>query len=359
MGSKGTNTTTQTQSATPQALAAYNNLLSSAANTAQTPYTAFTGNWASPINAQQQLGINNINAGANLAQPYYGSAADYFGQVGAGATGLANTGAQGSQQIAGIGANASNAINGVGMMGAYGINSAGQPITANNISQYLSPYTNQVVGATENQFANTNAQQQQNVLGNAAAQGALGGDRVSVAQGILAGQQQTAEAPVIAGLYNTGYQQATQTAEQQQQTQLAAAEAAGQLGLGATEASGNLNLGATENAAQFGLGADQASINAALQAGYGIQGVGTASQNAALTGAGAQLGAGNEEEQLAYQQYLQQQGYPFQTLGWEAGIDTGVGGAEGGTGTTTAPAPSVLGQVAGAGLAGVGYSSGG
>ena len=358
MGSKGTNTTTQTQSATPQALAAYNNLIGSAANAASAQYTPFTSNWASPVNSQQQLGISNINANAMSAQPYYQTALGYMQQAGSMAPTLANMGAQEAGNISGIGAWDSDAINGAGMAGASGILNAGQPINANNINQYLSPYTGQVVNATEAQFANTNAQQQQSVLGNAAAQGALGGDRVSVAQGILGGQQQAAEAPVIAGLYNTGYQQATQTAEQQQAAQLAAAQSAGQLGLGATEAAGNLNLGAAEAASGTQLGAYQSALQAANAAGYGIGNLGTAAQNSAISGATAQLGAGNEEEQLAYQQYLQQQGYPFQTLGWQAGIDTGVGGAEGGTGTTTAPAPSLLSQIGGAGLAGVGLLGG-
>jgi hypothetical protein len=154
------------------------------------------------------------------------------------------------------------------------------------------------------------------VLGNAAAQGALGGDRTAVAQSVLAGQQQQAEAPIIAGLENQGYNAALQTAAQQyQQNPMAAA--------------------------------------------YGLGSTGTALENAALTGANAQVGAGSLEQQTQqaqdtalYQQFLQQMGYPFQTLGWEAGLDTGLGGAMGGTSTTTGPAPNPITGLLGLGLSG-------
>src|SRR5207302_3433631 len=115
--------------------------------------------------------------------------------------------------------------------GAAYANAAAQPLTSAQIQQYQSPYTQSVVDATMAEFANVNAQQQQGVIGNAAAQGALGGDRVGVAQGILAGQQQLAEAPVIAGLYNQGYTQALSTAQQQQQNQAQAAYSLGNLGV--------------------------------------------------------------------------------------------------------------------------------
>lgn len=142
-----------------------------------------------------------------------------------------------------------------------------------------------------------------------------------MAQAQLAGQQQLAQAPVLAGLANQGYQSGVQTALSQQQAQ--------------------------------------------AQGAYSLGALGTAGQNAALTGAGAQVGAGTlqqstqqAQDQTAYQQFLQQQAYPFQTTQWLAGIDTGVGSQLGGTstsnGSTTSPAPSPFGQIAGLGLAAAG-----
>ena len=66
-------------------------------------------------------------------------------------------------------------------------NQSAQDITGADIARYQSPYTQQVVDATQAQFNNQNAQQQSQLLGNAAAQNALGGDRAAVAQANLAG----------------------------------------------------------------------------------------------------------------------------------------------------------------------------
>lgn len=198
---------------------------------------------------------------------------------------------------------------------------ASTPLTQAQIQQYQNPYTQNVINATQAQFNNQNQQQQQQLSGNAIAQGALGGNRVGVAQAQLAGQQQLAQAPVLAGLASQGYQQGVQTALSQQQAQ--------------------------------------------AQGAYSLGALGTAGQNAALTGAGAQVGAGTlqqstqqAQDQAAYQQFMQKQAYPFQTTQWLAGIDTGVGSQLGGTstsnGSTTGPAPSPFGQIAGLGLAAAG-----
>jgi hypothetical protein len=245
--------------------------LDQAAQVASTPYQAYTGQLVAPTNQQQQTGIGTINQYATAGVPYLQTA-------------------EGLQQ------------------------SAANPLTSQQIQQYYSPYQQDVVNATEAQFNNQNAQQQQQVLGNAAAQGALGGDRTAVAQSVLAGQQQAQEAPVIAGLENQGYTQALQTAGQQFQQN-------------------------------------------PEQAAYGIASTGNAIENAGLTGANAQVGAGTLEQQTqqaqdtaAYQQFEQALQYPFATLGWEAGIDTGVGSQMGGTSSTTAPPPNYMAQLLGAGL---------
>ena len=191
--------------------------------------------------------------------------------------------------------------------------SATAPINAGTIQQYQNPYTQQVVDATTAQMRNDFGQQQASLQGNQIAQGALGGNATGVAKGILAGQQGRTMASTVAGLYDKSYQQALQAAQQQQQTGLAGANA---------------------------------------QAQYGLSG-----QNAALTGATAQIGAGSLQQQTeqqklnaAYQQYQQQQAYPYQQAQWLAGMATGVGSNLGGTGSTTGPAPNQFGQYLGAGL---------
>jgi hypothetical protein len=277
MGTKNQTSTTNT-APNPQAGAAYQSLLQRASGVADTPYQSYNGELVAPVNAQQNLGIGNINQGAGFAQPYIQQAAQY----------------------------ATNAA---------------QPLTAEDIARYSDPYTQQVINATEGQFAHDNAVQQQGVLGNAAAQGALGGNRVGVAQALTAEGQQRAQAPVIAGLRSQGYNTGLNTAMNQQQQQ--------------------------------------------AQAAYSLGNLGTAGQNAYLTGANAQIGAGTLQQgtQQAlnaanYGQFTQAQAFPYQQAQWLAGIDTGVGSQMGGTSQTTKPGPNLFSQIAGLGMAGVGAFTG-
>lgn len=264
-----TSSSSQSYAPTPEALAAYREILDRAQGVANTPFTGYSGELVAPLTAQQRTGIGNINSAASATQPWL-------------------------QQ---------------------GIDTVGNWLTTplqQATQQYMSPFTQNVVDATQNQFANQNAQQQQGVLGNAISQGALGGNRVGVGQGILAGQQALAQAPVIAGLYDKGYSQAQNTALAMQQ--------AGLVGLGALQSTG-------------------------------------------LQGAQAQVGAGSLEQQTQQaenqarqNQFMLQQAYPFQTTQWLAGLGTGVGsqmgGSSVGSGTqqTQQPAPSMFGQILGGGM---------
>lgn len=272
MGSKGSNTTTSTSAPAPAAMAAYQSLLDRAQGVAGQPYQAYTGELTAPMNAQQNLGVGNINQNAGFAQPFIAQGADYA-------------------------------------------NRAAQYLSPEDIARYQNPYTQGVVNATQAQFDRQNAQAQERLKGSAIAQGALGGNRANIAAADLGYQQQLGQAPVIAGLYNQSYNSGLQAAQQQQQ-----------------------NLG---------------------NAAYSLGNLGVAGQNAALTGAGAQLGAGSlqqqtEQQKLAalYQQFQIAQAFPYQQTQWLAGIDTGVGSQLGGTSSTTAPAPNPLAQYAGVGLLG-------
>ena len=275
---KGTNTTTQSQSTSPNpaAMAAYQNVLARAQDVGSLPYQAYGGELTAGINPQQQSGIGAINQNAGFASPYISEAAGYARQGAA-------------------------------------------PITAADIARYQDPFTQQVVDATQAQFNNQNAQAQSSLMGNAAARGALGGDRVGVAQANLAGQQSLAQSPVIAGLYSQGFNRALAAAQQQQQ--------------------------------------------ATSQAGYALGNLGVAGQQAGLAGANAMLGAGSLEQQTEqqrlsalYQQYQIGQAFPYQQTQWLAGLSSGVGSQMGSTstGTKTEPPPNQAAQWAGAGLTAAG-----
>lgn len=199
---------------------------------------------------------------------------------------------------------------------------AANPLTQQQIQNYQNPYTQSVIDATQAQFNNQNAQAAARVTGNSISNGALGGNRNAVGQAVLSGQQQLAQAPVIAGLYNQGYNQALQTAQQQYQAN--PQQAAGML------------------------------------ANFGLSG-----QNAALQGANAQIGAGTLQQQTQqaqnnanYGQFQNQQAYPFQVAQWLAQIGTGVGSQLGSTttGQTTGPPPNPWNQILGLGTAGLGLA---
>jgi len=278
MSKKGSQTTTTSNSPDPNAYQAYLDLLNRAQGVAGTPYQSYTGELVAPVNAQQSAGISGINNYANFAQPYI-------------------------QQAAGMATDAAS------------------PITAAQIRQYESPYTQDVVNATQAQFNNQNAQQMQGVKGNAIAQGALGGNREAVAEAETANQQQLAQAPVIANLRNQGYTTGLNTALTEQQQRAAGA--------------------------------------------YSLGNLGVSGQNAGLTGANAQVGAGTlqqgtqqAQDAANYQQWMNQQSFPYQQAQWLAGLTTGVGSQMGGTGSTTQPGPSGLSQLLGAGTSAAGILGG-
>lgn len=285
MGSKGSSTQVQNtnQTYTPTGTPYINQALTQAQGAASTPFQSYGGDLVAGFNPQQNLGISNINQYAGFAQPYIQNAQNYITQ-----------GAQNPLQ---------------------------------NISQYLNPYTQNVVDATQRQFDAGNKVQQSQLLGNAASSGALGGDRQAVAQAELAKNQNLTQNPLIAGLYSQGFNSA--------------------------------------------LGAAQTQQQALMNAGYGIGNLGTAGQSAGLQGAGAQFGIGQSQQQTqqagldsAYQQFLRQIGDPFQKSQFltqaTAGLAPSLGGTQQGqTNTTNTPAqPSILGQIAGLGMMAAGAYTG-
>lgn len=296
-GGGGTNTVTNQSSPPQQYLDAYSNVINQAQNVASQPLQQYQGQIVAGFSPDQISAMNTVDQSQGIANPYINAAAQSF-------------------------------------------NNATQPLWASTqqfspsaVSQYESPYTQQVVKATEAQFNNQNATQAAALTGNAVSQGAYGGDRAAVAQSTLAGQQQLAQAPVIAGLENQGYSQALQEFNTQQQAQL-----------GANEANSWLNS----------------------QAGFGYGQLGSEAQNLTLAGASAQLQSGALQQQLGqeqlnvpYEQFLQQQAYPFQTTGWLGGIAEGLGSAAGGNGSSVGTStPSALSTATGLGTLGLaGYQA--
>lgn len=265
MGGKSTTSTT-TNTPPPEVMAAYKDLLARANPVANTPYQPYMGGVNGTGMEQNQVsGFNNI---ANLAGSSNGAFSNASGALGA----------------------------------------AGVPTSA-SVGQYMSPYIQGVVNATMGNMAEQNGQQQQGVLGNAIAQGAMGGNRVGVAQSELARQQNLANQQTIVGLYNGAYNNALGAAQADKQANLQAASEYG-------------NLGQTQMQTNLGQAA-------------------------------AQVGAGTQQQAWNYQQFQNQRSYPFQQTSWLANIVEGLGAGMGGTSSTTQPAGNTGSAVLG-GLLGLG-----
>ena len=294
MSGSGKNaTSTQAVSIPPSVLAQYNSVNAQAAQTAQTPFAQYSGQFVAPVNATQQTGITGTTAAANEAQPAFAQAT----------SGL--NAAQSATAPINAGAEAQTAANSSGLSGAQ-------------IQQYLSPYLNNVLGSTEAIQNQENQQQQTGQLGTAISSGAFGGDRTGIAAANLAQQQQLANNQTIAGIANQGYQSALGTAQTEQ-------------GIGLQGAAQQAAIGQTA----YGEGANTASE---------LAGLGSGAQSAALQGAQAEIGAGTVQQQTQqaqdtaqYNQFLQQQSYPFQVDQFLANIAEGTGALSGSTTTTTQP----------------------
>jgi hypothetical protein len=206
------------------------------------------------------------------------------------------------------------------------VNNAASPLqmqqyNQQNVNKYMNPYLNDVVNSAVANINQTNAQQQQQVLGNAIQKGAFGGDRAGIAQAELARQQNLSNNATISNLLNQGYTQAQGQFNNQQQTDLAT-----QLQNRSLQSTNALNL-----------------------ANLGTQG-----QQAALQQAQAQYGYGSAEQQqrqaqlsTAYQQYMNQQAFPYQQLSYYAGLASGAAPAMGGTTTGYSPTTSTAGGLLG------------
>ncbi len=182
-----------------------------------------------------------------------------------------------------------------------------------DINKYMSPYIQNVADTTGAMLSQENARAQSGNLGTAISSGAFGGDRAGIAAANLSQQQNLAYGKTMADIYNQGYTQAVGTAQQQQGVNLAA---------------------------------DQANLARLTAGGSQLAGLGMSAQQAGLAGAEAQINAGTLEQQTEQagktalvNQFMQEQGYPFQVAQFLANIATGTGALSGSTTATTQPAP--------------------
>jgi len=290
-GGGGTNTVTQNSQPPAAVMQQYSNVSNAANQAASNPYYYYPGEMVAGMSPNQQSGIG---ATSGIAQSLENPANSY-GM----AQPMINAGAQ------------------LTMAGS-------QPITSSQINQYMNPFLQQAGQTTLAELNQNNAMQQQQLTGNAAASGALGGNRVGQAQAALANQQDLATNATLANINSQGYNTA----------------------LGAAQTTAGQQLQAGFLLPQTGQLAENASL---------------AGMNAGLTGAGAQLQTGALEQQqqqsnlnASYGQWLGDVQYPFQNTNFLSGVQSGMGSLSGGSSSTSYPGPSTGSQIMGAGLSAAG-----
>ena len=270
-GSKGTSKSTTEP---PKAIMdAYKQSLGMAEQAVRQPYQQYQGQMVAGLNPTQLQGISNVNAAQGAALPYIQQGAGY-------------------------------------------VNQAAQGVNPQMINQFMSPYLNNVVNATQKNLLESNAQQLAGLKGQAIQSGAFGGDRSRFAQAELARQQGLAGGQVIGGLLNQGYGQALTGAQQ--------------------------------------------NVQNMMQGGNMLGAMGMSAQQSILEGAKAQMAAGAQQQateqtglQALYDQFLQRQSYPYQQAQFFANIAQGIGAGAGGTTSQTPAAPSFGSQLFG-GLTAIG-----
>ena len=250
--------------------------------------------------------------------PYYGAAGQNIAQAQAGAAPY--------QQLA----------TEYGLAGTQAVNPQ-----ALQTATYMSPYLQQVVQPTMQALYQQQQQQQSQLAGNLAMQGAFGGDRGAIQQANLAQQQGLAASQTLGNLYNQAYQQALAAAQQQQGVNLAAQQA----NRAALQQFTPQALGIGQQGFAQGLGAAQAQqglgagiLGAGTNVGQALAGYGQGLTQTGLAANQAYLGAATlpQTTQQAlntalYNQFLQQQGYPFQVSQFLANIAEGTGPLYGST----------------------------
>jgi len=230
-----------------------------------------------------------------------------------------------------------------------------QDYTGSNVSQYMNPYMQNVVDIQQRE-----AQRQADIAGTqragqAVKSGAFGGSRAGIMEAEAARNLAMQKGDIQAAGQNAAFQNAQQQFNTQQQRDLQAQLANQGVGMQAQQ------LG--EQSRQFG-------------AGYGMQGLQTGLQAAGQLG---QLGGqrfqqgmdinklqntyGAQQQQLeqqglsqSYQDFLNQQNYPYKQLGFMSDILRGTPTGSSSSMNMYQSPPSMLGQLGGLGMGAYGIS---
>ena len=220
---------------------------------------------------------------------------------------------------------------GIGQLGTAQQYVAGAGFSPTDFQQFMDPFTEEVIAATQADIARQGRMQQNQLGASAAGAGAFGGSRQAIAQGEINRNILDQQARTGAQLRSAGFQQAQNLAQQAAQQQLRQAQLTGQLGQTVA-----------------GLGTQTAALGQLGQQ-MGVQDV-----NTLLGIGGLQQQQGQKELDVARANQLAQQALPFQRIGFLSDIFRGVPALQQTVSRTTTPPPSRGSQLLGLGIAGLG-----
>jgi len=223
--------------------------------------------------------------------------------------------------------------------------------------QYMSPYTQAVTDVQKRE-----AQRQADIAKSQAAMGSIGrGTFGGGREALMQSEQDRSTQQLLADIQATGDKAAYEQAMQAFQADQAR-------GLEASRANQAANLQAQElgqQAQQFGAGLSRdiglAGLQTGLETGKATGALSATEQMANLERLKGQAASAaevqaleQEQKNLQYQQFMEEQDYQRRLLEYQSNILRGTQGALGSTQVAYAPAPSLASQIGGLGLAGLG-----
>ena len=237
----------------------------------------------------------------------------------------------------------------------------------NAIAQYMSPYQQAVTDVEKREAARISDRESMNIGSQAARFGAVGGNRSA----ILEAERQRSLGQQLGDIQTRGSQSAFDRAGQLFEADRAGRLNQAQFGLGAfqaneqalqTQGAMNLEAQARSDAArqarmQFGLQGLNQDSTTGLASAELLANIGATRQEADLNRFSAQAGVGAQRRglmqqglDLGYEDFLRQQAYPREQLGFMSGLLHGVPVTPGSTAATFGRVPTAEQQLLGGGL---------
>lgn len=337
-GSKKVEKTEESRSANPIYDAFFTKLLGKADPLADQKWTPYTGELVADASGAEQSAWGELEGGAGDVSPYYDAA---------GALALSGSGGTadmiprlGDANTAGLGSSAYNWL--------QESTGEGPQYSAQAIQQYQDPYLEQVLNQTLGWMGQADAQQQQQLTGNAIAKGAWGSDRAGLAKSDLARNQGDVRAKTISSLLSQSF---TNAQDQFRQSQTMDAQRRARLLQASNQGFGAFGDEATRRASAMSADRDRALRGAGVlsDVGQSSQATTLARLNALLKAGGDQRALQQQKDTSAYDQYQKGMEFDRNNLSWLANLSQGLSAASGqkSTATKETPGPDPMSQLIG------------